>query len=137
MRLAFFLDNRGFADKGPLEDPRLGNPGIGGTEFAFLASIALLAADPDACTPLLLLTAPQPVAGLEDTTHQVAGLAEALVTARTLGAVALVFRPGCVSRVDQQALVQNSLPLVAWCHNLGCDQPVSYTHLTLPTICSV
>ena len=53
MRLAFFLDNRGFAAKGPLADPRLGNPGIGGTEFAFLASIALLAADPDACTPSL------------------------------------------------------------------------------------
>ena len=122
MRLAFFLDNRGFAAKGPLEDPRLGNPGIGGTEFAFLASIALLAADPDACTPLLFLTAPQPVAGLEDTTYQVAGLAEALVSARTLGAVALVFRPGCVSPLDQQALLQNTLPLVAWCHNLGCDQ---------------
>ena len=122
MRLAFFLDNRGFAAKGPLEDPRLGNPGIGGTEFAFLASIALLAADPDACTPLLFLTAPQPVVGLEQTTHQVAGLADALVTARTLGAVALVFRPGCVSPVDQQALSQNTFPLVAWCHNLGCDQ---------------
>ena len=121
MRLAFFLDNRGFASKGPLEDPRLGNPGIGGTEFAFLASVALLASDPEACAPLLFLTAPQRVAGLEDTTHHVGGLAEALVMARTLGAVAFVFRPGCFSRIDQQALAQNTLPLVAWCHNLGCD----------------
>jgi len=74
MRLAFFLDNRGFAAKGPLGDPRLGNPGIGGTEFAFLASVALLAADPEACEPLLFLTAPQAVAGLDGWTRQVSGL---------------------------------------------------------------
>ena len=121
MRLAFFLDNRGFAAKDPLEDPRLGNPGIGGTEPPSWRRLPL-GCGSRRLHALLLLTAPQPVVGLEQATHQVAGLAEALVTARTLGAVALVFRPGCVSPVDQQALLQNTLPLVAWCHNLGCDQ---------------
>ena len=122
MRLAFFLDNRGFAAKGPLGDPRLGNPGIGGTEFAFLATVALLAADPEACSPLLFLTSPQSVRGLEHKIRQVADLAEAVADAQVSGAVALVFRPGCLSSRDQLALMQSSLPLVAWCHNLGCDQ---------------
>lgn len=122
MRLAFFLDNRGFAAKGPLGDPRLGNPGIGGTEFAFLASVALLAADPEACEPLLFLTAPQAVAGLDGPIRQVSGLAEALAEAEAAGAVGLVFRPGRVSPADQRVLIQSRLPLVAWCHNLGCDQ---------------
>ena len=129
MRLAFFLDNRGFAAKGSLADPRQGNPGIGGTEFAFLATIALLAADPDACSPLLFLSSPQSVEGLENLTRHVSGLPEALDTARALGAVALVFRPGCVSRVDQQALARSTLPLVAWCHNLGCEQQGFYEAL--------
>ena len=122
MRLAFFLDNRGFAAKGPLGDPRLGNHGIGGTEFAFLASVALLASDPEACAPLLFLTVPQAVAGLDGWTRQVSGLAEALAQAEAAGAVGFVFRPGRVSPVDQRALAQSSLSLVAWCHNLGCDQ---------------
>ncbi len=122
MRLAFFLDNRGFSTKGPLGDPRLGNPGIGGTEFAFLASVALLDSDPEACAPLLFLTAAQAVAGLDGLIRQVSSLGEALAKAEAAGAVCLVFRPGFVSPADQRALSQSSLPLVAWCHNLGCDQ---------------
>lgn len=122
MRLAFFLDNRGFAARGPLGDPCLGNPGIGGTEFAFLATVALLAADPESCSPLLFLTSPQSVMGLEERTRQVADLADALAEAQASGAVALVFRPGWLSASDQLALKHASLPLVAWCHNLGCEQ---------------
>jgi len=122
MRLAFFLDNRGFAAKSPLGDPRFGNPGVGGTEFAFMATIALLAEDPEGCTPLLLLTTPLVVDGLEGVTRQASGLAEALAIAQAAGAVALVFRPGRISAIDQLALAQTTLPLVAWFHNLGCDQ---------------
>lgn len=57
MRLALFLDNSGIADLGPLPAPSLGNPGIGGTEYAFLALAELLLGSE--LQPLRLLTAPQ------------------------------------------------------------------------------
>lgn len=116
MRVAFFLDNRGFAGLGSLPDPRLGNPGIGGTEFAFLAVAALLQ---DAAEPLLLLTCEQQVVGL-NAVELVDDLAHALKRAQRWGAQFLVFRPGVLHPGDWQALEHSPLPLVAWLHNLGC-----------------
>ena len=121
MRLAFFLDNRGIAARGALPDPRLGNPGIGGTEYAFLAVVAQLQASD--LQPLLLLTAPQPVAGLDPSgVAVVADLPQALQRAQAAAAVALVFRPGSVAPEQWSALESSPLPLVAWLHNLGLEQ---------------
>ena len=116
MRVAFFLDNRGIAGLGPLPDPRLGNPGIGGTEFAFLAVAALLQEE---CEPLVLFTSEQQVAGL-GAVERVDDLAQALQRAQIWGAAFLVFRPGVVAPEDWPALEQSPMPLVAWLHNLGC-----------------
>ena len=116
MRVAFFLDNRGIAGLGPLPDPRLGNPGIGGTEFVFLAVAALLQ---EGAEPLLLLTRDQPVAGLK-AVEVVDDLAQALQAAQIWGAAFLVFRPGVLAPADWPALEHSPLPLVAWLHNLGC-----------------
>ena len=116
MRVAFFLDNRGIAGLGPLPDPRLGNPGIGGTEFAFLAVAALLQ---EGAEPLLLLTCQQEVAGL-GSVEVVEDLAQALQRAQRWGAAFLVFRPGVLAPADWPALEHSPLPLVAWLHNLGC-----------------
>jgi hypothetical protein len=44
MRMALFLDNRRFVALGALPRPSLGNPGIGGTEYEFLALAELLLA---------------------------------------------------------------------------------------------
>ena len=116
MRVAFFLDNRGIAGLGPLPDPRLGNPGIGGTEFAFLAVAALLQ---DSAQPLLLLTRDQQVAGLR-AVEVVDNLSQALQRAQLWGAAFLVFRPGVLAPADWPVLEHSPLPLVAWLHNLGC-----------------
>jgi glycosyltransferase involved in cell wall biosynthesis len=116
MRVAFFLDNRGIAGLGPLPDPRLGNPGIGGTEFAFLAVAALLQ---ESAQPLLLLTRDQQVAGLR-AVEVVDNLSQALQRAQLWGAAFLVFRPGVLAPGDWNALEHSLLPLVAWLHNLGC-----------------
>ena len=121
MRLAFFLDNRAMASLGPLDSPAHGNPGIGGTEYAFLAVASLLQDSP--LQPLLLLTAPQAIDGLApDLVVQVDDLAAALDVAERRGASALVFRPGVTAPSDWPALERSRLPLVAWLHNLGCDQ---------------
>ena len=121
MRLAFFLDNRGIAARGPLPDPSLGNPGIGGTEYAFLAVVRLLQGS--GIHPLLLHTAPQAVQGIDAASMQtVGGLAQALQQASASGALGLVFRPGFASAEDWLALEGTSLPLLPWLHNLGCDQ---------------
>lgn len=121
MRAAFFLDNRAMAGLGPLPDPRLGNPGIGGTEYAFLAVVALLQGSE--LESLLLLTAPQAIAGLSaDSLAVVADLPAALARAEQIGADFLVFRPGVVDPAHWPALERARLPLVAWFHNLGCHQ---------------
>ena len=128
MRLAFFLDNRGIAARGPLPDPSLGNPGIGGTEYAFLAVVRLLQGS--GIHPLLLHTAPQAVQGIDAASMQtVGGLAEALQQASASGALGLVFRPGFASAEDWLALEGTSLPLLPWLHNLGCDQQGRYEAL--------
>ena len=129
MRLAFFLDNRGIAERGGLSDPRLGNPGIGGTEFAFLAVVAQLAAE-GSLQPLLLLTAPQSIDGIPATcTAVVDSLGTALQAAGEGGSQALVFRPGFADRSDWQALETSPLPLIAWLHNLGCHDQARYEAL--------
>ena len=118
MRLAFFLDNRGIAGRGALPDPGLGNPALGGTEYALLAVAALLKGT--AIEPLLLLTAAQSIEGLEPVV--VSDLTAALQSAHQAGALALVFRAGVVPEGQWPALANSPLPLVAWLHNLGCEQ---------------
>lgn len=114
MRLAFFLDNRDIACRGPLSDPSLGNPGIGGTEYAFVAVPRLLAGS--SVEPLLLLTAPQLVVGLSaSAVLVVSSLPEALQLAATLRAVALVFRPGFASAADWEALESSPCPWLRGC----------------------
>lgn len=121
MRLALFLDNRGITNLGPLPAPSLGNPGIGGTEYAFLALAELLLGSE--LQPLLLLTAPQELAGIDPAhTLLVADLAEAVERAEHHAAIALVFRPGGFPEAVLGALETTRLPLVAWFHNLGCHQ---------------
>jgi glycosyltransferase involved in cell wall biosynthesis len=128
MRLAFFLDNRGIAARGTLPDPRLGNPGIGGTEYAFLAVVALL--QNTALEPLLLITDPQAVAGLDPArVAVVVDLSEALQQAWKAGALALVLRPGAMASEQWRALEASPLPLVAWLHNLGLEQQVRWEGL--------
>jgi len=126
MRLAFFLDNRGIAGHGALPDPSRGNPGIGGTEYAFLAVVRLLQGWP--LPPLLLLTAPQLVEGIDPACVAVVpGLAGALEAAQ--GCVGLVFRPGFATAADWEALEHSPVPLLLWLHNLGCDQQGRYERL--------
>ena len=121
MRLAFFLDNSGIADLGPLPTPCLGNPGIGGTEYAFLAVTQLL--EGSVLQPLLLLTAPQEVEGIPSSCIAlVDDLAGALERAEAHSALALVFRPGGFAESDWAALEATRMPLLAWFHNLGCHQ---------------
>jgi len=126
MRLAFFLDNRGIAGHGCLPDPGLGNPGLGGTEFAFLAVARLLQGSP--LQPRLLLTAPQAVEGIDSATVGiVSGLAGAIQAAE--GCLGLVFRPGFASSDDWAALECSPLPLLPWLHNLGVEQQGRYEAL--------
>ena len=121
MRLALFLDNSGIADLGPLPAPSLGNPGIGGTEYAFLAVAELLQASE--LQPLLLLTVPQEVAGIPPESMVVVDdLAGAVKCAEALAVVALVFRPGGFPESIWAALEASHVPLLAWFHNLGCHQ---------------
>jgi glycosyltransferase involved in cell wall biosynthesis len=128
MRLAFYLDNRGIAGRGSLPDPSTGNPGIGGTEYAFLAVVRLLQGSP--LNPLLVLTAPQAIEGIpQGGIEVVAGLPEALRCAAASGCLALVFRPGFAGPADWAALEHSLLPLLPWVHNLGCDQQGRYERL--------
>ena len=126
MRLAFFLDNRGIAGHGSLPDPSCGNPGIGGTEYAFLAVVRLLQGSP--LQAQLLLTAPQRVEGIDPAgVSLVSGLAEAIQAAE--GCMGLVFRPGFANAADWEALEHSAVPLLPWLHNLGCDQQGRYEGL--------
>ena len=128
MRLAFYLDNRGIAGRGSLPDPSTGNPGIGGTEYAFLAVVRLLQGSP--LNPLLVLTAPQAIEGIpQGGVEVVVGLPEALRSAAAKGCQALVFRPGFAGPTDWAALEHSPLPLLPWLHNLGCDQQGRYERL--------
>lgn len=121
MRLALFLDNRGMAPLGPLPSPSMGNPGIGGTEYAFLALAELLQGS--AVEPYLLLTAPQLIEGIRPAAVQVVpDLVEALRWAEQSDATAFVFRPGALAAEAWVALQVTRLPLLAWFHNLGCHQ---------------
>ena len=101
---------------GPLLDPRLGNPGLVGTDCAFLAVVALLQGTE--LEPLLLMTAPQAIVGISaGTPGVVADLPAALARAEQLGTAFFVFRPGVVDPAYWPELV-------AWMHNLGCHQQV-------------
>jgi glycosyltransferase involved in cell wall biosynthesis len=128
MRLALFLDNRPFSALGALPLPSLGNPGIGGTEFEFLAlAELLLAAGVDL---QLLLTVPQTIDGVREQAIQVVpSLGEGLRTAARAGAELLIFRPGFASEADWPVLENSPIPLVAWLHNLGCQQQGRYEAL--------
>ena len=130
MRLAFFLDNRGIASRGSLTDPRMGNPGIGGTEFAVLALVAQLANEGNV-EPLLLLTAPQVIEGVPASCIAVVpSLGEALAVAVHGAALAFVFRPGFAEDSDWFALENSQIPLVAWLHNLGVPNQARYEALS-------
>ncbi len=132
MRAAFFLDNRAMAGLGHLPDPRLGNPGLGGTEYAFLAVVALLQGTE--LEPLLMLTAPQAIEGISGgSLAVVADLPTALARAEQLGTAFFVFRPGGVDPAHWPALERAHLPLVAWFHNLGCHQQARTE--ALPGLC--
>ncbi len=128
MRVALYLDNRPFAALGPLPRPSLGNPGIGGTEYEFLAlAEGLIGAE---CDLQLLLTAPQAIAGIHDAAIRVvASLREGLQAAARSGAELLIFRPGFAAEADWAALQGSPIPLVAWFHNLGCHDQGRYEAL--------
>ena len=117
--MALFLNNRRFVALGALPRPSLGNPGIGGTEYEFLAlAELLLAAGLDL---QLLLTVPQAIDGVAPKDGTVVpSLGEGLQAAVQAGADLLIFRPGFASEADWPALESSPIP-------------VSYTHLTLPT----
>ena len=128
MRLAFYLDNRGLISRGPLPDPLFGNPGIGGTEYAFWAVIRLL--HDSWLRPLVLLRAPQAVDGIDqENVVVVGGLAEAVHLAALKGCCGLVFRPGFATADDWPTLETTSLPLLPWLSNLGCDHQARYEQL--------
>jgi len=128
MRIALFLDNRCFFARGALPQPSLGNPGIGGTEYEFLAlAELLLAAGLDL---QLLLTVPQAIAGVDgDAISVVPSLAEGLKAAAQAGADLLILRPGFATEADWHALEHSPIPLVAWFHNLGCHDQGRYEAL--------
>jgi len=128
MRMALFLDNRRFVALGALPRPSLGNPGIGGTEYEFLAlAELLLAAGLDL---QLLLTVPQAIDGVAAKAITVVrSLGEGLQAAVQAGAEFLIFRPGFASETDWPALEKSPIPLVAWFHNLGCHEQGSYETL--------
>lgn len=129
MRIAFFLDNRQIASRGSLTDPRRGNPGIGGTEFAFLAIVAQLAMEANV-EPFLLLTAPQVIEGLPPACISVVpSLSEALTLAVDRSALAFVFRPGLADQSDWFALENSPIHLIAWLHNLGVHNQARYESL--------
>lgn len=128
MRLAFYLDNRGIAGLGPLPDPDMGNPGIGGTEYALLAVVRLLQGSP--LEPVLFLTQPQFFEGIpERCITLVSGLTESIHQSVARDCVGLVFRPGFASSSDWDGLEKAQLPLVPWFSNLGCDQQARYERL--------
>jgi len=132
MTLAFFLDNRGFAQLGTLPDPLLGNPGIGGADYEVLAVVSLLSkyTDSSASRPILFLTVPQEIRGLSNTgSFVVSSLSESIILSLHLGVSALVFRPGFVEENEWGVLRSTSLPLIAWFHNLGCYQQDRYEAL--------
>lgn len=131
MRVALYLDNRGLAGRGALPRPSRGNPGLGGTEFEFLAlAEQLVAHRSSGAEPLLLLTAPQRIEGIPpEWVAVVAGLAEGLERAVALGCDLLVFRPGFAGADDWPALEATRLPLLAWLHNLGCHEAWRYDAL--------
>jgi len=128
MRMALFLDNRRFVALGALPRPSLGNPGIGGTEYEFLAlAELLLAAGLDL---QLLLTVPQAIdAVAAKAITVVPSLGEGLQAAVQAGANLLIFRPGFASEADWPVLEQSPIPLVAWLSNLGCHQQGRYEAL--------
>jgi len=125
MRLAFFLDNRSISSLGSLPDPALGNPGIGGTEYAFLAVVRAL--QEGAVQPLLFLTASQAVGDLD--TIVVEDLASAIIRAEASQVEALVFRPLALRPADWRALSSTTMPMVAWLHNLGCAEQARFESL--------
>lgn len=128
MRLAFYFDNRGIASLGPLPDPGLGNPGIGGTEYALLAVVRLLQGSE--IEPVLFLTQPQIFEGISTPCIDlVADLSEAIDRSAALACVGLVFRPGFATEADWDSLEQSRVPLVLWLSNLGCDQLARYERL--------
>ena len=128
MRMALFLDNRRFVALGALPRPSLGNPGIGGTEYEFLAlAELLLAAGLDL---QLLLTVPQAIDGVAaKAVTVVPSLGEGLQAAVQAGANLLIFRPGFASEADWPALESSPIPLVAWLSNLGCHEQGRYEAL--------
>ena len=118
MRIAFFLDNRGIAPLGRLSAAHLGNPGIGGVEYAHL-SVAELLQGSD-LTPILFLTASQTFDGIDQSCIRlVNGIPDALRLAELEQCVAFVFRPGSLLDSDWAALEHSRVPLLAWFHNLG------------------
>ena len=128
MRMALFLDNRSFIALGALPRPSLGNPGIGGTEYEFLAlAELLLAAGLDLH---LLLAVPQAIAGIRaEAITVVPSLGKGLTAAVKAGADLLIFRPGFATEADRPALENSPIPLVAWFHNLGCHDQGRYEAL--------
>jgi len=131
MRVALYLDNRGLAGRGALPRPSRGNPGLGGTEYEFLAlAEQLVAQGSSGVEPLLLLTAPQGIEAIPpEKVAVVEGLAAAIERAEALGADLLLFRPGFATPADWSALEATRLPLLAWLHNLGCAEAWRYDAL--------
>jgi glycosyltransferase involved in cell wall biosynthesis len=131
MSLAFYLDNRAICALGPLPSPSHGNPGIGGTEYVFLAVVELLQGS--SIQPLLFLTAPQSITGIyQSSVRIVSSLSQALDVATKSSCEGFVFRPGFASSEDWLALENCEIPLLPWLHNLGCLDQARYE--ALPTI---
>jgi hypothetical protein len=128
MSLAFYLDNRAISGLGPLPSPSHGNPGIGGTEYVFLAVVELLQGS--SIEPLLFLTAPQSITGIPQLSVRiVSSLSHALDLAAKCSCEGFVFRPGFASPEDWLALENCQIPLLPWLHNLGCLDQARYESL--------
>lgn len=128
MRLAFYLDNSGLVGRGPLPDPLLGNPGIGGTEYVFLTVIRLL--HDSWPRPLVFFRSPQSVAGIDQKNIVIVkNLADAVHHAEHQNCCGLVFRPGFATADDWPTLENTSIPLLPWLSNLGCDNQARYENL--------
>ena len=116
MKIGFYLENKNIQNV-DLSQPRLGNPGCGGTEFNFVAlAYELAKRQSTRCTPILLANSTQKLPKDIDV-KQASHVYDAAHKAKEIGCDFFIYRPRLKSQMDVLDLIEKlNLPTIGWAH---------------------
>ena len=116
MRIGFYLENKNIQNVN-LTQPRLGNPGCGGTEFNFVAlAYELQQKQNNRCKPILLANHIEKLPKMLEA-RQVSNVCDAARMAKENNCDFFIYRPRRREQIKILDLIEKlNLPTIAWAH---------------------